>query len=72
MKNFHSKGPLGRPAQPSEVATSFVFLASMDASTYCKFSSPIAFSVRLSLADRVLTTHFRIDGQILHPYPIGD
>ncbi|KAJ9262057.1 hypothetical protein DTO195F2_3759 [Paecilomyces variotii] len=34
MKGFHSKSPLGRPAQPSEVATSFVFLASKEASTY--------------------------------------
>jgi len=33
---WHSKAPLGRPSQPSEVATSFVFLASPEAATYCK------------------------------------
>ncbi|KAL2216580.1 oxidoreductase [Thermoascus aurantiacus ATCC 26904] len=34
MVGWHSKAPLGRPSQPSEVATSFVFLASPEAATY--------------------------------------
>lgn len=37
MEGWGSKHPLGRPGEPSEVATSFVFLASADASLYCKF-----------------------------------
>lgn len=36
MQNWASGKPLGRPGQPSEVATSFVFLASSAASLYCK------------------------------------
>lgn len=35
MANWGSKGPLGRPGEPSEVAPTFVFLASADASLYC-------------------------------------
>ncbi|KAJ5389990.1 Short-chain dehydrogenase/reductase SDR [Penicillium cataractarum] len=34
MEGWGSKAGLGRPGQPSEVATSFVFLASADASLY--------------------------------------
>ncbi|KAL4802457.1 hypothetical protein BDV18DRAFT_166844 [Aspergillus unguis] len=34
MQNWASGKPLGRPGQPSEVATSFVFLASADASLF--------------------------------------
>ncbi|RHZ71421.1 hypothetical protein CDV55_108746 [Aspergillus turcosus] len=34
MVNWGSKTPLGRPGEPSEVATTFVFLASVDASLY--------------------------------------
>ncbi|EAW12378.1 short chain dehydrogenase [Aspergillus clavatus NRRL 1] len=34
MEDWGSQKPLGRPGQPSEVATSFVFLASADASLY--------------------------------------
>ncbi|KAL2001752.1 hypothetical protein VTN02DRAFT_1306 [Thermoascus thermophilus] len=34
MAGWHAKGPLGRPTQPSEVATSFVFLASPEAAPY--------------------------------------
>jgi NAD(P)-dependent dehydrogenase (short-subunit alcohol dehydrogenase family) len=37
MEEWGSQKPLGRPGEPSEVATSFVFLASADASLYCKF-----------------------------------
>ncbi|KAL4786880.1 hypothetical protein BJX76DRAFT_63781 [Aspergillus varians] len=35
MQDWASGKPLGRPGQPSEVATSFVFLASSDASLFC-------------------------------------
>lgn len=38
MENWGKKAGLGRPGEPSEVATSFVFLASADASLYCKCS----------------------------------
>ncbi|OKO90899.1 hypothetical protein PENSUB_13200 [Penicillium subrubescens] len=34
MEGWGSKAGLGRPGEPSEVATSFVFLASVDASLY--------------------------------------
>ncbi|OKL63652.1 hypothetical protein UA08_00077 [Talaromyces atroroseus] len=34
MENWHSKSPLGRPGQPSEVAPTFVFLASPESSLY--------------------------------------
>ncbi|OXV05493.1 hypothetical protein Egran_06739 [Elaphomyces granulatus] len=34
MQGWYSKSPLGRPGQPSEVAPSFVFLASPEASLY--------------------------------------
>ncbi|GFF58408.1 uncharacterized oxidoreductase YhdF [Aspergillus udagawae] len=34
MANWGSKTPLGRPGEPSEVATTFVFLASADAALY--------------------------------------
>lgn len=38
MEGWGSDKQLGRPGQASEVATSFVFLASKDASFYCMFS----------------------------------
>lgn len=41
MEGWGSKAGLGRPGEPSEVATSFVFLASADASLYCKYSSKL-------------------------------
>jgi NAD(P)-dependent dehydrogenase (short-subunit alcohol dehydrogenase family) len=34
MEGFGKQSQLGRPGQPSEIATSFVFLASKDASLY--------------------------------------
>ncbi|KKA16950.1 Oxidoreductase, short-chain dehydrogenase/reductase family [Rasamsonia emersonii CBS 393.64] len=34
MQGWYSNSPIGRPGQPSEVATSFVFLASAEASLY--------------------------------------
>ncbi|GLI73700.1 hypothetical protein PoHVEF18_001921 [Penicillium ochrochloron] len=37
MEGWGSKAGLRRPGEPSEVATSFVFLASADASLYCKY-----------------------------------
>lgn len=39
MEGFHANSPLGRPGQPSEVAPTFVFLASSEASLYCEFAS---------------------------------
>ena len=37
MEGWGHKVGLGRPGEPSEVATSFVFLASADASLYCEW-----------------------------------
>lgn len=37
MKGWGQDAGLGRPGEPSEIATSFVFLVSADASLYCKF-----------------------------------
>lgn len=34
MDNFGAQSQIGRPGQPSEIATSFVFLASADATLY--------------------------------------
>ncbi|RLL97347.1 hypothetical protein CFD26_107063 [Aspergillus turcosus] len=39
MEGWGSQHPLGRPGEPSEVATSFVFLASADASLYYQENS---------------------------------
>lgn len=38
MEGWGRKARLGRPGEPSEVATSFVFLASAEASLYCELS----------------------------------
>lgn len=43
MKNLGAGKGLGRPGQASEVATSFVFLATPDSSFYCKLSGPRTF-----------------------------
>lgn len=37
MEGWGRKTGLGRPGEPSEVATSFVFLASADATLYCEW-----------------------------------
>ena len=38
MEDWGAGSSIGRPGQPSEVATSFVFLASSDASLYCMYN----------------------------------
>lgn len=38
MEGWHANSPLGRPGQPSEVAPTFVFLASPEASLYCELA----------------------------------
>lgn len=45
MENWGTKVALGRPGEPSEVATSFVFLASADASLWCKWPATNTFSL---------------------------
>lgn len=36
MVNWGASSKLGRPSQPSEVAASYIFLASREAALYCK------------------------------------
>ncbi|CAP94754.1 Pc18g05300 [Penicillium rubens Wisconsin 54-1255] len=57
MEGWGQKASLGRPGEPSEVATSFVFLASACASLYCE-SSIYTFKSRPSsiVANRQLYT----------------
>jgi NAD(P)-dependent dehydrogenase (short-subunit alcohol dehydrogenase family) len=43
MEGWGSNKQLGRPGQPSEVAPSFVFLASKDATFYCMDLSSVLF-----------------------------
>lgn len=40
MEGFGSGSQLGRPGQPSEIAPTYVFLASAEAELYCKTPSP--------------------------------
>lgn len=46
MENLGAEKRLGRPGQASEVATSFVFLASSDSSFYCMFH-PLGWKLAL-------------------------
>lgn len=70
MENFGSASSIGRPGQPSEVATSFIFLASADASLFCK--SPFTLSTVTAAGLPLVSANSRIDGQVLHCYPLGD
>lgn len=36
MEGFGSQSAIGRPGQPSEIAPTYVFLASAEAELYCK------------------------------------
>lgn len=63
MAGWGSNKQLGRPGQASEVATSFIFLASKDASLYCTFLWGDPFTELANIW---------ADGQILHCYPLGD
>lgn len=67
MEGFGSGSQIGRPGQPSEIAPTYVFLASAEAELYCK--SHAHPSPRLFLMTVSFTT---ADGQIMHPYPLGD
>jgi NAD(P)-dependent dehydrogenase (short-subunit alcohol dehydrogenase family) len=40
----HNLG-LGRPGEPSEIATSFVFLASADATLYCEWPTSLCANI---------------------------
>ncbi|CAG8059619.1 unnamed protein product [Penicillium olsonii] len=78
MEGWGHKVGLGRPGEPSEVATSFIFLASADASLYCEWSNPPEvtmptfpplglFSNPTSTsrwADTVLLSSWRLNGQL--------
>jgi hypothetical protein len=56
MKDLGSEKSLGRPGQASEVATSFVFLATPDSSFYCRL---YLFELALKLHRGLLTTAYR-------------
>lgn len=74
MEGWGHKVGLGRPGEPSEVATSFIFLASADASLYCEWSNiPVAVVPRFFWSLFFFLTHLLpLDGQILCCYPLGD
>ncbi len=40
MEDFGSGSQLGRPGQPSEIAPTYVFLASRESELYCEFPTP--------------------------------
>lgn len=72
MEGWGHKVGLGRPGEPSEVATSFIFLASADASLYCEWST-FQFRIRPRLVSLFSNkTPISLDGQVLHCYPLGD
>lgn len=66
MRGWGQKSGLGRPGEPSEVATSFVFLASPDAALYCKLATG---TISWADADEI---SLWTDGQVMHCYPLGD
>lgn len=41
MEGFGSGTQIGRPGQPSEIAPTYVFLASAEAELYCKSHTPL-------------------------------
>lgn len=47
MVNWGSSSKLGRPSQPSEVAASYIFLASREAALFSKFIISIVCLVKL-------------------------
>lgn len=56
MVDWGSNSKLGRPAQPSEVATSFVFLASAEAALFCEW---------LTIKPRATSRTAQLDANIL-------
>lgn len=66
MEGWGGKTGLGRPGQPSEVAPTFVFLASPEASLYCKCLA------RSSSVTGFHINSWNTDGQVMHCYPLGD
>jgi NAD(P)-dependent dehydrogenase (short-subunit alcohol dehydrogenase family) len=51
MEGWGHKVGLGRPGEPSEVATSFVFLASADATLYCERPTSLCGNIISSQAN---------------------
>lgn len=51
MEGWGHKVGLGRPGEPSEVATSFVFLASADATLYCEWPTSLCGNIVSSQAN---------------------
>lgn len=72
MEGFGSGSQLGRPGQPSEIATTFVFLATAEAALYCKYSLFLGAVSEGKQREEPVLRKVRIDGQVLHPYPLGD
>lgn len=68
MESWGGKTGLGRPGEPSEVATTFVFLASAEASLYCKCSDPRNSSGFCHFVERlIMTFEHRWTGNALLP-----
>ncbi|PKY06461.1 oxidoreductase [Aspergillus campestris IBT 28561] len=65
MAGLGKSSRIGRPGQPVEVATSYVFLASPDSSLYCMFTP-------LDPSHCVVGYLLSADGQVMHCYPLGD
>ena len=62
-KSFGTKTPIGRPGQPVEVATCFVFLASAD-SSYMRYDILRIRAIKCAAYLRPLPGN---SGQVLHP-----
>ena len=82
MKGFGQDSQIGRPGQPSEIAPTYVFLASKEAELYRTLSLSLSllfffFSPFFSTFapcnefDPLTDPLSFSDGQIMHPYPMG-
>lgn len=69
MEDFGKGSQLGRAGQPSEIAPTYVFLASGESELYYGQVSSYAGCKGLSWYWRMKLMFW---GQIMHPYPMGD
>lgn len=72
MEGWGQKALLGRPAQPSEVAPTFVFLATAEATLYCKCFVQAQVGTGLYQWNEADIDTRDTDGQVMHCYPLGD